>query len=322
MGSKAKITVSTQLAPAVFIWSKEPVLADRLVSDLKAQARKKDPNTQFTEISALGYEKGKLAAGAAPSLFQEERFLYIPNLEEGSADLITEVVSLVSHPVPGVSLVVRQNKNQINKKITQALKEQNLKPIQIEQIKYPSDKLELVRSDIRAAKRTISADAAQGLVDALGSDLRELCAAVAQLISDTTGPINLSMVERYWGGKKEATGFAVADAAVVGNAAKALSLLRHARATGVEPILVVAALASKLRSLAKIIGNPNASATELGMPAWQINRIRKEVQGWDEDALAQAICAVAQADVGTKGAVKDADYAAEKAVLTICRLHR
>lgn len=51
----------------------------------------------------------------------------------------------------------------------------------------------------------------------------------------------------YHGGKVEATGFKVADAAVAGDAGEALRLLRHAIAVGVDPVPIVAVLAQRLR---------------------------------------------------------------------------
>jgi DNA polymerase-3 subunit delta len=166
----------------------------------------------------------------------------------------------------------------------------------------------------------MEARAVRSLVDAVGSDQRELAPACAQLVADTSGVISVEVVERYYGGRIEATGFRVADAAVDGNAGEAVALLRHAFATGVDPVPLVAALAARLRVLAKVSavrGRGPGAERDLGLAPWQVDRSRKELSRWTPEALASAITAVAQADAEVKGASRDPRFAVERAVLRI-----
>ena len=95
-------------------------------------------------------------------------------------------------------------------------------------------------------------------------------------------------------------------------------------AIGTEPVAIVAALAMKVRQLARVAaaGGRRMSPAELGMAPWQVDRARRELQGWSDDALATSILAVARADAEAKGASRDPVYAVERAVLTICNAHR
>ncbi len=116
----------------------------------------------------------------------------------------------------------------------------------------------------------------------------------------------------------------VRDAAVAGNSAQALHLLRHALATGVDPVPLVAALALKVRSLAKVSsvggrGRPADVARDLGMAPWQVDRARRELQGWSQEGLARAMLALADADTAVKGGGRDPVYAVERLVLTIAQ---
>ena len=77
-------------------------------------------------------------------------------------------------------------------------------------------------------------------------------AATAQLLSDVEGTIDETAVRTYYAGRIQAGGFDIADAAVAGNGGKAVSLARHALASGVAPVPIVAALAYKLRTLALV----------------------------------------------------------------------
>ena len=112
------------------------------------------------------------------------------------------------------------------------------------------------------------------------------------------------------------------DAALAGNAPVALSTLRHALSTGVDPVPLVSALAMKVRQLAKVFGVRGSSAQlarDLGMAPWQVDKARRSLQGWTAEALARSLQAVAAADFEVKGGGRDPVYAVERAVLTITR---
>jgi DNA polymerase-3 subunit delta len=155
--------------------------------------------------------------------------------------------------------------------------------------------------------------------------MRELAASVNQLTADTAGRITKADVDLYYGGRVEATGFKVADAAVVGDLAGALRLARHAMATGSDPVLLVAALAAKLRTLAKVGGARRRGldpAKDLGIPSWQVDRARRDLKGWDATGLGRAIMAVAKADAEVKGAGRDPRFAVERAIIAVSQTAR
>ena len=93
--------------------------------------------------------------------------------------------------------------------------------------------------------------------------------------------------------------------------------MRHALATGADPVPVVAAFAMKVRLMAKVYGNKYASASNVGAQPWQIDRARRDLAGWSEDGLANAVMAIASADAAVKGMEKDPVFALEKLVLLL-----
>ena len=117
-------------------------------------------------------------------------------------------------------------------------------------------------SAARAAKATPGA--VRALVEAVGKDLREPSAACAQLIADTEGLVDEAAVEKYQGGKVEATVFKVADAAIAGNAGEALRLVRHAIPAGDSPVPIVGVLAMQLRQIVKVANAGRWSLSQLG----------------------------------------------------------
>jgi DNA polymerase-3 subunit delta len=148
-----------------------------------------------------------------------------------------------------------------------------------------------------------------------------LAAACAQLIADTEGAsVTEAMVNRYYGGRVEATTFQIADHAIAGRGTEALVLLRHALHSGVEPVLLVAAFAMKLRSMAKVggaKGGLDQVASDLGIPSWQVRIARENLRGWDESGLGRSIVTVADTDALVKGGGRDPHYAVEKMVRVV-----
>ena len=302
------------LAPIILIRAGEEVLADRAV------ARQKDPTTEVVRLEAATYESHQLDALVSPSLFGEPKLVHVPALEQMSDALLADLLAYASHADPDVVVLLRHNGGQRGKKLLDALAASPYPVVTIEAVKSPKDKAALVTADVRAAGRRIETEAVGALVDALGSDLRELLSAVDQLVADVEGTITVEAVNTYYAGRFEATGFTVADAAAAGNVAKAVTALRHAIATGTEPVPLVAALAMKIRQLARVAasGGRQMSPRDLGMAPWQVDRARRELAGWSDDALAYAIQAVARADAEVKGASRDPVHAVERAVLAIC----
>jgi DNA polymerase-3 subunit delta len=140
--------------------------------------------------------------------------------------------------------------------------------------------------------------------------------------------VDAPTVDRYYGGRVEATGFKVADAAIAGQTDEALGLLRHALSSGVDPVPIVAVLAMGLRSLAKVSSAGSVrsvdAARDLAMAPWQVDKARRQLRGWSPDGLALAIESVAAADLAVKGGLPrpgrragDPVFAVEKAVLEI-----
>ncbi|WP_026460783.1 DNA polymerase III subunit delta [Schaalia suimastitidis] len=321
--TKTPQAASISLAPIVVIRGSEELLADRALSRLRALALQEDPAVEREELQAATYQAGQLFVVTSPSLFGESRFITIPDLETLSDQMMADLLEYAKEPAPDVWLVMRHpGGNARGKKLLDVLAQSGYPIIAADPLKWDSDKLALLAADAKAAGRTLEGEAAQLLVDALGSDVASMAAALAQLLSDVEGTITVEDVKRYHSGRVEATGFEVADAAVEGRSAEALTLLRHALATGLNPVPIVAVLALKIRQIARVMVSASASPHSLGMSPRQLQNIRRQARSWNDQRLAAAVEAIACADEEVKGASKDPERAVEKAVITVCRLSR
>lgn len=311
------------MPPFVLVTGPESVLADRAVDQVVADVRVTSPEVDVVTLTAEGYEEGELIVQASPSLFGEDKLIIVRDLHQAPDALQMDLLTYLADPPDEVTLVVTHASGNRGKKVLDTLKKAKARVIEAPAIKSDRDKSEFVTNEFRSARRKATPEAVQALVEAVGKDVRELASACQQLVDDTTGTIDDQVVERYHGGRVEATGFKVADAAVAGRTGEALRLLRHAVNVGVDPVPIVAVLAQQLRQLAKVGGAGRGRsvdlARDLGMAPWQVDKARRALQGWSGDALGRSIRAVAAADVEVKGGGRDPVYAVERAVLTITR---
>jgi len=305
----------------VLIQGAEGLLADRAVSQIIAE----HVAAQVTNISIEDIEIGFITDALAPSLFGDQRIVVIKEIQDLDGDCSDEIITYLENQDESLTLVLWHKGGVKGKALVDKIKKAGAQIISAEAIKKESEKSEFVRSEFKRLGRKISPAAIQALIDSLGSDLRELGGACTQLASDVAlqKTIDEEDVTAYQQGRVESTGFDVADAALDGNTAIAIINLRNAISTGTDPVLIVSALAASFRTLAKVSGESRSAksyelAQTLALPPWQIDKARRQLIGWSDNAMARAVIAIAGADADIKGAAADPKYALERAIMTVC----
>lgn len=304
----------------VLIQGAEALLADRAISQIISAS----PQATITTLTADEVELGTITDSLAPSLFGDVRIVVIKEIQDLTAECTDEVIEYLTNPDESLNLVLWHKGGVKGKALVDKVKKAGAQIIAVEAIKKDSDKAEFVRSEFKQLGRKISTEAVQALIDSLGSDLRELGGACSQLASDVAAGkvIDESDVADYQQGRIETTGYDVADAVLDGKTALALISLRNAINTGTDPVLIVSAIAASIRTMAKVSGTSRGLksfdlASQLGLPPWQIDKARRQLSGWSENALARSVIVLAQADADIKGAAADPAYALERAIITI-----
>lgn len=303
-------------APVIFVSGPEEYIAGRAIREIREQLRKLDSALEIHELEASDYSAGTLLNITSPSLFAEPRLVIVRGIEKCSDDLITDGIDYLINPTADTTLILRHNGSSVRgKKLVEAIRDNEIAAeISCTEIKKDVDRQAFVIGEFTHSGRKIAAGAVRALLDAFADDTAELAAACNQLLLDSADSITEEIVDRYYGGRVETNAFKVADAALAGRAGEAMALLRHALATGADPVPLVAAISMKVRQMATIFGNRSASAASLGMAPWQLDRARKDLTGWTDDGLAAAIQAMATADAAAKGAERDPIYSLEKLV--------
>ncbi|MDJ0357976.1 DNA polymerase III subunit delta [Paenarthrobacter sp. PH39-S1] len=312
-------------ASVVLVHGTEDFIAGRALENLRRKLRAESPQLEVTTVDASAYTAGQLTMLSSPSLFGEAKLIEVSALAAMNDDFLTEALAYLNSPEPDVVVALHHGGGTRGKKLLDAVKASGAPVVECLPLKKDQEKADFVGAEFRQAGRRIDPQAVRALVAAVGASLAELAAACSQLIADVpsaegAASVSAAMVDKYYGGRVEATAFRVADAALAGNAPVALSSLRHALATGVDPVPLVAALAMKVRTLAKVHSARGSSAQiakDLGMQAWQVDSARRDIGAWSAEALIRSIQVLADADAQVKGEAKDPVYAVERAVTVI-----
>jgi DNA polymerase-3 subunit delta len=256
-----------------------------------------------------------------PSLFGEARLVFVRSAQDVKTAALAVLAPYLATPAEGTTVVLHHAGGAKGKAVLEAARRGSAAEVACAKLTRPAERADFVRAEVRRAGATITPDAVAALLDAVGSELRDLAAVSAQLAADSGGRIDAEWVGRYHRGRAEVTGFAVADNAVAGRADEALLTLRHALATGVAEVLIADALADGVRTVARVASagraDPYTLAGTLGMPPWKVKRAAGAARGWTAAGLRQALRVVAELNADVKGAAASAPYALERAVRAI-----
>ena len=313
-------------APALItlVVGDEELLVDRAVAAVVAAVRESEPEVDVHDLVPAQVGLSTLVEVTSPSLFGDRRVVVLRSSQDLTKDLATTVIDYLKSPADDVNLVLTHAGGAKGKAVLEAATKAKAQRVDCKGPKKGPERVAFVKGEFTAAKRQITPDAAEALVDAVGTDLREIAAACTQLIADTEGRVDAAAVARYHSGKAEASGFTVADRAVEGRLPEALEQLRWSLAVGTAPVLINSALAGAVRGIA-VASQPPRGMSEADLakrakvPPWKMRSLRQQARGWSPAGVTRAMSVVAETDALIKGAGRDPEYALERAIIEIAR---
>ncbi|MGJ6123404.1 DNA polymerase III subunit delta [Mycolicibacterium sp. Y3] len=317
--------MSNETAGLHLVLGEEELLVERAIADVLrgARARAGTADVPVDRLRAGEVSTSELAELLSPSLFADERVVVLEAAAEAGKDAVALIVSAAGDLPPGTMLVVVHSGGGRAKAMADQLRKIGAEVHLCAKITKAGERADFVRHEFRTLKVKVDDDTVTAMIDAVGSDLRELAAACSQLVADTDGQINVAAVRRYHSGKAEVKGFDIADKAVVGDVAGAAEALRWAMLSGEPHVVLADALAEAVHTIARVgplSGDPYRLAGELGMPPWRVQKAQKQSRRWSRDRVAQAMQVVAALNADVKGVAADADYALERAVRRVAEL--
>ncbi|WP_420715958.1 DNA polymerase III subunit delta [Mycobacterium sp. 663a-19] len=308
----------------------EELLVERAVADLLRAARERAgahagaDDVPVSRMRAGDVGTYELAELLSPSLFADERIVVLEAAGEAGKDAAAVIAAAAADVPAGTVLVVVHSGGGRAKALAGELQKLGAQVHPCARITKPSERADFVRKEFRALRAKVDEETVTALLDAVGSDVRELASACSQLVADTGGAVDAAAVRRYHSGKADVKGFDIADKAVAGDIEGALEALRWAMMRG-EPLVVLAdALAEAVHTIGRVGPlsgeNPYRLAAQVGLPPWRVQKAQKQARRWSRDTVATAMKVVAALNANVKGAVADADYALESAVRQVAEL--
>lgn len=311
----------------------EEFLVDRAIASVLRDARaaagaEGNPSATAADIPVDRLRAGEvstseLAELLSPSLFADERVVVLESASEAGKDAVAIIESAAADLPEGTLLVVAHSGGGRAKALAERLRKMGAQVHPCARVTKVSERADFVRREFRALRVKVDDDTVTAVLDAVGSDLRELASACSQLVADTGADLDAAAVRRYHSGKAEVKGFDIADKAVVGDVAGAAEALRWAIMGGQPHVVVADALAEAVHAIARVgpmSGDPYRLAGELGMPPWRVQKAQKQARRWSRDSVAEAMRLVATLNADVKGAAANPEYALETAVRSVAEL--
>lgn len=303
----------------------EELLAERAVTAILQQVREAagTADVPVDRLRAGEVSAHELAELLSPSLFADERVIILEDADEAGKDAAALIAAAAADLPPGTVLVVLHSGGGRAKALAGQLVKLEAETHRCAPLTRASERVGFVRKEFSAHRASVTDETVTALIDAVGSDLRELASVCAQLVADTGGQVDTAAVRRYHVGRAEVKGYDIADLAVTGDIAGSTEALRWARASGLPEVVVADALAEAVHVIARIgpvSGDLGPLAKELKLPMWRVEKARRQSRRWSPDAVAAAVGVVATLNSDVKGGAADPDYALEVAVRAVADL--
>lgn len=303
----------------------EELLVERAIGSVLRAARKVagTEDVPVNRLRAGEVSVNELAELLSPSLFADERLIVLEHAAEAGKEAVELIASAAAELPPGTILAVVHSGGGRAKALADRLRKLDAEVHECAKITKAGDRADFVRAEFRRCKVKADDATVNALLDAVGSDIRELAAACSQLVADTGGTVDESAVRRYHSGKAEVSGFEIADKAVGGDVEGSVEALRWAMMRGVPHVVLADALAEAIHAIARVgplSGDPYRLASEVGMPPWRIQKAQRQSRRWSLEKVTTAVRLVAALNGDVKGVAANADYVLERAVREVAQL--
>jgi DNA polymerase-3 subunit delta len=285
------------MRPARIIATADDFLAELELAPLRERARAAGYAEE--EVSAADPEA---LAGAleTPPLLDAGRLVLVRDADAATDAAVEVMARWAADPSPGTRLVLLARSPAAARRLAAALGDRV--EVRAPEDVPPWEAPAWVVKRARALGRRITPEAARALVEAVGTDLRDLAGALDRLLAGGEGTVDVAAVAAHFRGL-ESKVHEFVDALFDRDRAQALRRLRSLLAHGENPIGIVAQLASQLRILAMLVGERRpaaAVARELGIKEGPVKRAMRRARNFTPEEIRRAYRLLADADLALK----------------------
>jgi DNA polymerase III subunit delta len=293
-------------APVHLLWGEDAFLLRDAAAELLG-------DVQPVEVDAAEWKGGETSDLATPSLFGDRRALLVTDVRSLPDDGLTELKAYLRRPAPDAPLV-----------LLAVVGERGKAPASLAKLVDPVGdvrEVKVARKDLpgwvmrRAAVRSVqlAPDAAAALVGSIGEDPAALDQALVQL--STAFPderVTSEVVGRQFRGLGDQHTWDLCDRAFRRDLPGAMRSLRTLTESRADPLMILGAVAARLRDLIRVRALPEGmSSPEAARAAglrfeWQARAYRDQARRFTPAELTQIHEQVVEADRMLKSAGADA----------------
>lgn len=304
------------MSAPVYLLSGETFLAEEAVDRIRAEAAT-DPLAEASFGSDASAAE-ILGALETPSLLGGRRLVVVRDANDLAKDQVEALARYLESPSPSAVLVLvaagRTKLDAAVKAVGSAIALEAPKGRRL---------VAWIRERGRERKLRVDDRAGWALVDSVGTELRDLDAALEQLSTalGAGATVGAGEVRDAFPRLADERVFAFQDAVGERRLAVAMTALRRLLEQGDEPLMIFGSLSSQIRRMlrARRFADLNAKAVgdALGLPSWRAERLQRQCRAYREDELVDALGVLAATDVEMKGGDLPPEAALERAVVRI-----
>ena len=304
------------MSSPAYLLTGESFLADEALERARAEAGT-DPLSEArfgpdVEVAEL------IGALQTASLFDDRRLVIVDDAQDLTKDHAEALATYLESPAPSSVLVLIASGKT---KVDAAVKKLGA----VIALEAPKGRRLVGWIRGRAKEHSVRVDdrAAWALIDSVGTELRDLDAALEQLSTrlGTDARVGAAEVRKAFPRLADERIFAFTDAVGDRRLAPAMGALRRLLEQGDEPLMLFGALNSHVRRMlrARRYADKGARAVgdAMGLPEWRAERLQKQARSYREEELVAAMTILAEADVDMKGEFPSPEAALERAVVQI-----
>ena len=248
--------LKNSLAPCYLVTGDEHLLVGEALDAIRKTARERGFNSREMHIATTGFDWPQLVASTSNlSLFAEQRIieLRLPTGKPGRAGGQT-IIDLVEQAGPELLFIVtgsKLDKSSGASKWAKALDRKGVSlpiwPIGVRELPgWIANRMRAAGLQPDSEAVTLVADRVEGNLLAAGQEIEKLRLLLGE------GPVSVADVSAAVANSSRYDVYKLADAALAGDARRAVKILGGLRAEGVEPVIVMWALTRELRTLATL----------------------------------------------------------------------
>ncbi|HJT36968.1 MAG TPA: DNA polymerase III subunit delta [Actinomycetota bacterium] len=277
-------------------------LASLELERLRAQWEKKG-----YAVEEVGTEdvQALLYALDTPSLFGGGRFVIVRGAAADLEDAADHLAAWAESPPDGIAAVLVVDRSAKLRKELGARAD----VIEVESPK-PWETADWLVKFLKGRGRVMKKEAAEALIEAVGTELRDIASAAEQLTMATSGTIGVDTVNKLFRGLESAL-YTFLDVLLQRDRAAALRHLGALLRAGEHPLVIMNALSKQFRAIAaaRDAGKTPAAvlAKDLGVTPGYVNRAYKRGRNFDAVEIRRAFRLLADADLALKGGLLGED---------------